>query len=138
MNSMNFIDYFSIKIHRTDFVTLYEIVNKYFKIPDDWRIYGDHMTVLHHTNKDFDVIAPFLQQFHGCPLSIFITGIGISKNVVALMYNNISGNKQSHITMAVAPGHKPVESNDIKDNEIIWFDTVITVLGTFRIKPFQK
>lgn len=130
---MQEINYYSIKVREEDKQKLFDIVSRYFNIPDDWKRYADHMTVLHHSHKDFNTVSPYLYQMYGHELPIFINGIGISYNAVALMCSNMSANKHSHITMAVAPGHKPVESNDIKDNEIIWFDKVIPIFGVFTV-----
>ena len=131
---MQKIDYYSIKVREEDKPKLFEIVGRYFSIPDDWKRYADHMTIIHHSHKDFSTLSPYLYQMYGHELPIFINGIGISDNVVALMCSNMSANKHSHIAMAVAPGHKPVESNDIKNDEIILFDTITSMFGVFNIR----
>ena len=53
----------------------------------------------------------------GHKVSFKVIGFGISPYALAAMVDLPSENEMSHITLAIAPGHKPVESNNIKD----WF-----------------
>lgn len=80
----------------------------------EWKIYCDHCTVLHHTNED-QSSREWLEPMVGQPVKFNVIGFGVSEHCVAVMVNLRTQNKVSHITLAVAPGHRPVESNDIVD-----------------------
>ena len=83
-------------------------------VPKDWRIYCDHCTLIHHSCEN-QTIVPFLDAFLGTRVRFFIVAIGKSENAIAYKVSLPSMNETAHITVAVAPGHKPVESNDIKN-----------------------
>ena len=86
-------------------------------IPEDWKLYGDHMTIIfndgnekkaEHANALDDVLGAYQQ--------LRITSIGISEEAIAFGVSNYkTQNEHSHITIAVAPGSKPVKSNEIKE-----------------------
>lgn len=86
-------------------------------IPEDWKLYGDHMTIIfndgnekkaEHANALDDVLGKFQQ--------LRISSIGISEDAIAFGVSNYkTQNEHSHITIAVAPGSKPVKSNEIKN-----------------------
>lgn len=86
-------------------------------IPEDWKLYGDHMTIIfndgnekkaEHVNALDDVLGKFQQ--------LRISSIGISEDAIAFGVSNYkTQNEHSHITIAVAPGSKPVKSNEIKN-----------------------
>ena len=69
----------------------------------------------------------------GHPIKFYVIGYGISENVLAAMVDLPSENAVSHITLAVAPGHKPVEANDIED-WIIFNDKKLPFLGILNKK----
>lgn len=81
---------------------------------DGWKIYADHCTLLHRTHKN-QYIKKYLDMALKSPIRFKVIGFGVSENVVAAMVDLPSENDVSHITLAVAPGHKPVEANDIED-----------------------
>ena len=89
-------------------------------IPANWTRHLDHITLIHSKNvtrEVWDAAFLILDNFI-CPKSEFrITGYAKNDSVIALRVDTRSMNHQSHITVATAPGHKPVESNDIKDDE---------------------
>lgn len=86
-------------------------------IPEDWKLYGDHMTIIfndgieekaEHANALDDVLGKYQQ--------LRISSIGISEDAIAFGVSNYkTQNEHSHITIAVAPGSKPVKSNEIKN-----------------------
>jgi hypothetical protein len=94
------------------------LINKFRSvIPEDWKIYADHMTIifgagLNAVNKSMDL---------GKSVDLKILKLGISDKVIAVNVEGyISTNKMPHITLAVNvnDGGKPFMSNNIKD----WFD----------------
>ena len=83
-------------------------------IPEGWTIHCNHCTLIHRTCKD-QTIVPFLDLFLGRTVCFHTVAIGRSENVIAYAVDLPSMNKTAHITVAVAPGHKPVESNEITE-----------------------
>ena len=87
-------------------------------IPDDWKIYCDHMTlVFNNGTAEAQEDADFYENWClGQTESLTITDIGISNKAIAFKVKYIGRitNKTPHITVAVAPNAKPVNSNDIE------------------------
>lgn len=88
-------------------------------IPDDWKIYCDHMTLaFNNGTSEAQEDADF---YENCGLgqteSLIITDIGISNKTIAfkVKYTGRIANKTPHITVAVVPDAKPVNSNDIEN-----------------------
>lgn len=88
-------------------------------IPDGWKTYCHHETLIYNDGSPEaetffqKVIIPLDNE----PVDIDVIGIGISDRAVALWVDTTIKplvNKVAHITVAVAPGAKPVESNYIK------------------------
>ena len=89
---------------------------RYVKIPNDWKIYCHHMTIVYNDGSDIkQKLAEKLEPLVGTVETLNVVGIGISDRAVALKIDYRTANKISHVTVAVAPGAKPVESNDIID-----------------------
>lgn len=86
-------------------------------IPEDWKLYGDHMTIVYNDGiEGKEEKANELDKYLGKYQQLRITSIGISDEAIAFAVGNYATqNKQSHITIAVAPGSKPVKSNEIKE-----------------------
>lgn len=86
-------------------------------IPEDWKLYGDHMTIIFNDGvEEKNIQAKALDNVLGWKQQLRITSIGISEEAIAFAVGNYATqNKQSHITIAVAPGSKPVKSNEIKN-----------------------
>ena len=83
-------------------------------IPEDWKEYCSHMTlVFNHGTEDDQRLAEFYDMFLGESVGLRTTAIGISDRAIALEVDFITANLHSHITIAIAPDAKPVESNDI-------------------------
>lgn len=82
---------------------------------DGWKVYCDHCTLIHSSNKDWETISKYLDLVDGHPIKFNVYGLGMSEHAIAVMTDVHSQNAISHITLAIAPGHKPVESNDIED-----------------------
>ena len=83
-------------------------------IPENWKIYCDHMTlVFNNGTSEAQEDADFYEnQMLGHTESLMITDIGISNKVG---YHGKIANRIPHITVAVAPDAKPVNSNDIEN-----------------------
>ena len=99
---------------------------------EGWKLYCDHCTMLHKTHSNQEP-RKYLDLICGHPIKFCVIGVGVSDNAIAVLVDLPSENKISHITLAVAPGHKPVESNDIDD--WITFDTMIK---HFPFKDFKQ
>lgn len=86
-------------------------------IPEDWKLYGDHMTIIFNDgNEEKNKQAIALDDVLGWEQQLMISSIGISDEAIAFGVSNYSTqNEHSHITIAVAPGSKPVKSNEIKE-----------------------
>lgn len=92
-----------------------------FDIPEDWKWYGDHVTLCFNDNSLLSKVAAEINKgYVGAERSIKVTGIGISENAMALRVQLPMGvvctNKVAHITIGAKT--KPVDSNAIE----IWHD----------------
>lgn len=89
---------------------------KILEIPEGWRLYFDHMTIVFNDgSEEKQEIANSLEEVLGNQEKLIINKVGLSDDAIAFGISNYkTQNKQSHITIAVAPGSKPVQSNDIK------------------------
>lgn len=98
---------------------IYDYVSKFlsengYSISEDWKKYCDHMTlVFNHGTEDEQRLADFYNMFLNEKQGLRTTAVGVSDRAIALEVDFITANKHSHITVAVAPDAKPVESNDI-------------------------
>lgn len=101
------------------------------RLPEDWNIYCDHVTIIfNNKSEENQKVAEELEPLLNTEVTLTINGIGISKNAIAFSVDYKTQNKHSHITIATAPGTKPVESNNI----IRWFPISgnFTVNGTIK------
>jgi hypothetical protein len=80
-------------------------------IPDNWKEYADHMTIVFNDGKNYDTES--LEKHLGEEVELKITSIGKSSEAIAFGVDYKTNNKRSHITVACAPGIKPVRSNFI-------------------------
>lgn len=115
---------------------IYDYVNKFlsengYSIPEDWKKYCSHMTlVFNHGTEDDERLASFYDMFLGETQSLRSIAVGISDRAIALKIDFITANVHSHVTVAIAPDAKPVESNDI----VNWIPTNgdFYITGTYR------
>ena len=86
------------------------------EIPENWTLYADHMTIVYNDGSEakelvangFEILLGNLQQLR-------IASIGVSDEAIAFgVADFTTQNKHSHITIAIAPGSKPVKSNNIQ------------------------
>jgi hypothetical protein len=82
-------------------------------IPRDWRKYAHHMTV--KLGNKPDEFSDFIDENIGNDFTLTATEIGISNDAIAVkVVSDVpSKNKIPHITIAVPPNGKPVNSNYI-------------------------
>lgn len=94
---------------------IYEKFNN--DIPDDWKIYCDHVTLVFNdgTPKAHEAADFYENYMINQYVSMNITHIGITNKSIAFQVDYETENKHSHITVAVAPDAKPVNSNDIEN-----------------------
>ena len=107
--------YYAVKFDEDTRNRLLERANLLCSIPHDWKIYCDHVTMCHSSNKNWDKWNDLLKKHIGTMFVFRITGYGKSNDAYALMVDLFTANLVSHITIACAPGAKPVQSNDIQD-----------------------
>lgn len=93
--------------------------NDYY-IPENWKIYCDHVTIVYNDkSEERQKTAEELELFIGQHVGIRTTSIGVSDRAIALGVDYVTQNKHSHVTVAIAPNAKPVESNYINK----WYST---------------
>ena len=95
-----------------------ELINKakeLVDIPKDWILQDDHMTIIVNDGKgNKEEIANNLEEVLGERRQLRIKAIGVSDEAIAFEVSNYkTQNEHAHITIAVAPGSKPVKSNYI-------------------------
>lgn len=105
--------YYAIKFSQEIKNRLLKVFNTFFDLDDDWKIYCDHITLIHSSHKDWETASKLLCNFSGHSIQFNLVGIGYSDNVIAFEVNIPTANEYSHITVACKNGHKPVESNEI-------------------------
>jgi len=88
------------------------------KIPDDWRIYAHHMTML-FGKKQNDMIQKYIDQHIDTEVKLNAIELGISPDAMAVKIESDvpTDNKIPHVTIAVPKGGKPVNSNNITNWE---------------------
>lgn len=113
---------------------LLEFVAKHVSIPDGWKMYCDHMTIIYNDGSDnAEKWASAIEPKIGQRAMLDITEIGVSDRCIAVKVSGYpTNNKIPHITVAVAPGAKPVESNSITNWKPV--TTGITILGTVGMR----
>ena len=85
------------------------------QIPADWKRYGDHMTVIYNDNSEnARQWANLCEKQVGTTAVLMGVALGVSDRAIAIkVLGYQSNNAIPHITIAVAPGARPVESNQI-------------------------
>ena len=122
------------------------LLNKYKEyIPEGWTLYGDHTTFAFNDGSPFaEAVFNHYKDAVGVKINLVSVGLGISDRAVALELSQVGfecTNKIMHITLAVAPGAKPVESNNINEWEPLAVNDMIpSQIGVFANgqKIFEK
>lgn len=86
-------------------------------VPDGWRTICNHCTLSFGDPSDNREVFDYIATFLGKTVEFEVVSIGISDDAIAL---GVAGNIKSkntipHITLAIPPGGKPVNSNKIED-----------------------
>ena len=95
------------------------IINREFRdlIPSDWKKYADHITVQYNDySQDAISKGRALSSELGHEYSAQIVAVGKTDTAIALKVEGIeTANKIAHITLAVSPEGRPVDSNKITE-----------------------
>ena len=86
------------------------------KIPEGWKLYCDHMTVIYNDHSEnAQLWGNSCEKEIGKRAILTATHLGLSDRAMAIKVTGYpTNNTIPHITIAVAPGAKPVESNQIQ------------------------
>lgn len=126
--------YYAVKFNEHTRDMLLTLAESICPIPDDWKVYGDHITIVHSSNENWDALSRAYAQIQGRYTTFRVTGYGKSDDAFALMVDYPSANKVSHITIACAPGAKPVQSNDITNwTKFDSMDPVVYLNGWIKL-----
>lgn len=107
--------YYGVFLDENSRRNLIKFVMGYVDVPDDWKVYCDHMTIIYNDgSKNAYMWASALENKVGRSAMLDVYEIGVSDRCIAVKVSGYkSNNIISHVTVAVAPGAKPVESNKI-------------------------
>ncbi len=102
-----------------------------FDIPEGWREYADHMTIVFNNKSEkAEALAEKCAESLGELVTLTVTHIGMSGKALAVLVTGCESNNDiPHITIAVSPTGKPVDSNLITDLEKIDEFTVSGTIG---------
>ena len=106
-----------------------------FIIPDGWRKYFNHMTIVFNDGSDKAAkIKSIVDKIINREVRLKVVSSGISDKAYAVHVELPAGipcaNKISHITLATSPEGKPVDSNYIED----WIDIHEEIYVTGKIQ----
>ena len=109
--------YFGVFLDADESERVYNIVNSLhgIDIPDDWRKYTSHMTIIYNNKSEIaQAWAKATAPRVGEDVLLKATHIGMSDKAIAIRVNGeMSANAIPHITIACSPTGKPVDSNKI-------------------------
>lgn len=85
-------------------------------IPVDWTVIAHHMTIVHRSKVDEDALL-WARAHDGEEVTLKVGAFGESKGAIAVgVYPpGPCANVRPHITLAVPPGGRPVNSNKITE-----------------------
>ena len=114
------------------------ILNKYKSfIPEGWKLYCDHTTFAFNNNSPLaEAVYNHYKEAIGAEVELISVGLGKSDRAIALELSKDgfeTTNRVMHITLAVAPDAKPVESNAITDWEPLGSnnDAIVARIGVY-------
>ena len=109
--------YFAAFLDADESERVYNIINSLhgIDIPDDWRKYTDHMTIIYNNKSEIaQAWAKATAPRVGEDVLLKATHVGMSDKAIAIRVNGeMSANAIPHITIACSPIGKPVDSNKI-------------------------
>ena len=112
--------YYALKFSQETKNRLLKVFNTFFDLDDDWKMYCDHITLIHSSHKEWVTASKLLCNFSGHNVQFSLVSIGYNDNVIAFGVSTLTANEHSHITIACKNGHKPVESNKISKWEKLY------------------
>jgi hypothetical protein len=114
---------------------LYRFVEDRVGIPDGWRKYCDHLTIIYNDgSENAKLWYGYCRERFGNQVVLTVTGIGISENAIAVTVTGFpSNNTIPHITVSVSPTGKPVMSNYIKEWREVPAGERITLRATIDV-----
>ena len=115
---------------------LLEYVKNFVDIQEDWKIYCDHMTIIYNDGSENAAMwSENMDSLLGSAVHLIVTHIGTSDRCIAVKVSGFSSNNVNpHITVAIAPGAKPVESNKITN----WYGVADGIGLTAKINVITK
>ena len=130
--------YFGVFLDADESERVYNIINSLpgIDIPDDWRKYTSHMTIVYNNKSEIaQAWAKATAPRVGEDVLLKATHVGVSDKAIAIRVNGeISANVIPHITIACSPTGKPVDSNKITNwREIVPF-TISGKIDVLRAK----
>ena len=130
--------YFGVFLDADESERVYNIVNSLhgIDIPDNWRKYTDHMTIIYNNKSEIaQAWAKATAPRVGEDVLLKATHVGVSDKAIAIRVNGeMSANAIPHITIACSPTGKPVDSNKITNwREIVPF-TISGKIDVLRAK----
>ena len=109
--------YFGVFLDADESERVYNIINSLpgIDIPDDWRKYTGHMTIIYNNKSEIaQAWAKATAPRVGEDVLLKATHVGVSDKAIAIRVNGeMSANAIPHITIACSPIGKPVDSNKI-------------------------
>lgn len=110
-------------------------LKKLYNIPEGWKEYFDHMTVIYNDNSQYaQYIKTLADKLEGKEVELKVVSQGISDKAYAIHVDIPAGipcgNKISHITLACSPEGFAVDSNYIEN----WH----TISKPFTVKGILK
>ena len=109
--------YFGVFLDADESERVYNIINSLhgIDIPDDWRKYTSHMTIVYNNKSEIaQAWAKATAPRVGEDVLLKATHVGVSDKAIAIRVNGeMSANAIPHITIACSPTGKPVDSNKI-------------------------
>ena len=105
-------------------------------IPEGWRPYCEHMTVIYNDHSEnAQQWAETCEKQLGKTTVLTATELGVSEMAIAVkVYGFPTNNALPHITVAVAPNGKPVQSNEITN----WKPLDVQLSLTATLKRYDK
>lgn len=124
--------YWCLQLSKEAQEKLLKIAKTFNLIPKGWTVYADHITLIHSSNKGFELANKLLSNFENHSVMFKLLGAGISGWAVAFKVSAATVNAVSHITIATAPDAKPVDSNYIEKWDKLYCDE--DFYGTLKLK----
>jgi len=111
-----------------------DLLKKYYSIPEGWKEYCTHMTVVFNDDSAFaEIVKSANVRNMNKQFSLEIVAVGISEKAMAVKVNLpvgiVCANKIPHIILGVSLDGNPVDSNAI---------TIWNTIEPFRVKGEMK